>query len=280
AAVVLGGFFIVKFVILDKTDAPATPPSTIATIKLSMTKGVRADLFVDDKEIAWVADGIEVPVSAGPRHVALVAANGVKCEEPVKLEAGKTTTLKCDMQPPAAGSDSGSAAAVNGSDAGSAVPAVPAATTTTGSNAGSAVAGSGAGVATPVPAVTTNDVKPATPTPVAPTLPPTNDATVAKPTPITPTKPTPKPEPAITKVETPKPAATASDKGYLTITSKPSAKIAVDGVDTGLSTPIGGHALSLAPGKHRITFIMGDDRYTFPVTINGGQSQAMSKDLE
>ena len=278
AAVVLGGFFIVKFVILDKSDAPATPPSTIATIKLSMTKGVRADLFVDDKEIGWVADGLEIPVSAGPRHVALVAANGVKCEEPVKLEAGKTTTLKCDMQPPAAGSDTGSAAAATGSDAGSAAAATtPAATT------GSA-AGSAAGVATPVPAVTNNEAKPPTPPPPTPP-PPTNDATVAKPAPVTPTvpptaKPTPKPEPAITKVETPKPAATPSDKGYLTITSKPSAKIAVDGVDTGMSTPINGRALSLAPGKHKITFIMGDDRYTFPVTISAGQTQAMSKDLE
>jgi hypothetical protein len=64
------------------------------------------------------------------------------------------------------------------------------------------------------------------------------------------------------------------------ITSKPSARIAVDGVDTGLSTPISGKALSLTPGKHKITFIMGDDRYTFPVTITGGQSQSMNKDLE
>ncbi len=276
AAVVLGGFFVVKFVILDKSEAPA-PPSTIATIKLSMTKGVRADLFVDDKEIGWVADGLEIPVSAGPRHVALVGPNGVKCEEPVKLEAGKTTTLKCDIQAAPAGSDTGSAAAAIGSDAGSAAtPPIVTPTAATGSNTGSA--GSGAGVATPVPAATTTDAS--KPTPTVPTVPTTNDATVAKPTPPPTVKPTPKPEPAITKVETPKPAATPSDKGYLTITSKPSAKIAVDGVDTGMSTPINGHTLSLAPGKHKITFIMGDDRYTFPVTVTAGQTQAMSKDLE
>ena len=48
----------------------------------------------------------------------------------------------------------------------------------------------------------------------------------------------------------------------------------------GAPTPISGHALPLTPGKHKVTFVMGDDRYTFPVTITAGQTQAMTKDLE
>ncbi len=52
AALVLGGFFVVKLFILDKHDeaSSATTPSTIATVKLSMPPGVTAEMFVDDKK--------------------------------------------------------------------------------------------------------------------------------------------------------------------------------------------------------------------------------------
>jgi serine/threonine protein kinase len=275
AAVVLGGFFVVKFVILDKSEPPAPKP-TIATIRLSMTPGVAADLFVDDKKIGAVSDKQEIPVTAGNRHVALVGPNGTKCDEQVTLEAGKTTTLECKITA-AAGSAAGSAALATGSNAGSAVIAPTAA----GSNAGSAAPTSPmAGSAATVPAPQTNAAALTTaPKPdVAKVEPPKPDVdkTVAKPVKVEPpkvkTEPTARPEVAKT--------ADAGGKGYLMITSKPSARIAVDGVDTGLSTPISGKALSLTPGKHKITFIMGDDRYTFPVTITGGQSQSMNKDLE
>jgi hypothetical protein len=75
-------------------------------------------------------------------------------------------------------------------------------------------------------------------------------------------------------------AGDASGKGYLAITSKPTAHILVDGIDSGLSTPISGKALSMAPGKHKITFVMGDDRYTFPVTIVAGKTEQLDKNLE
>jgi hypothetical protein len=69
-------------------------------------------------------------------------------------------------------------------------------------------------------------------------------------------------------------------KGYLQVFSKPNAKILVDGVDTNMKTPISGHALPLAPGKHKITFVIGDDRFTYPVVIKAGQTEQMSKDLQ
>jgi hypothetical protein len=239
-----------------------------------------------------VSDKQEIPVTAGNRHVALVGPNGTKCDEQVTLEAGKTTTLECKIAP-GAGSASGSAAIATGSDAGSAT--MPA--TAAGSNAGSAAAaGSAAPTATSAGSAAT------VPAPQA-----NANVTTSAPTAATTTKPeTPKPD--VAKVETPKPdvaktpkvespklktdvavvapkpdvakTADTSGKGYLTITSKPTAKIAIDGVDTGMSTPISGKTLQLAPGKHKVTFIMGDDRYTFPVTIVGGQSQSMNKDLE
>jgi tetratricopeptide (TPR) repeat protein len=68
-------------------------------------------------------------------------------------------------------------------------------------------------------------------------------------------------------------------KGYLQITSKPAAKIIIDGVETGLTTPVSGKKLPLSPGKHKVTFVVGDERYTYPVAIKPGKTETMSKDL-
>ena len=253
-----------------------------------------------------VMDKQEIPVSAGNRHVALVGPGGTKCDEQVALEAGKTTTLKCEIA-----SAVGSAGSAAGSGAGSAVPALAgsgagsAATPATGSASSKPATAETVKPATETVKPATETVKPATtevkPTTVkpstakvdttgtfaaVPTHPTTPAPTHPTPAPTHPTTPAPTHPPAVTskpetpRVEVPKPPVDTAGKGYLTITSKPNAKIAVDGVDTGLTTPIGGHALSLAPGKHKITFVMGDDRYTFPVVITAGQTQAMSKDLE
>jgi len=117
-------------------------------------------------------------------------------------------------------------------------------------------------------------------------MPPEETSAETKPETKTETKPVEKkPETKVAekKPETPeKPAekADTSGKGYLVITSKPSAKIGIDGTDTGLSTPISGKTLGLTPGKHKVTFIMGDDRYTFPVTITAGKTERLDKDLQ
>ncbi len=306
AALVLGGFFVVKIFILDKRAATPTTPatSTIATIHIAMAAGVSADLIIDDKKIATVQNGQDIPVTAGERHVVLAGASGSKCETTVKLEAGKTTPLKCQLaSAPAAGSGAGSAAgsAAVPANAGSGAALGSGATTgsAAGSGAGSAVAPAGAGSATTIDAA-----KAATAAATASTVSTAPSSSTTKPrsssTTTTPDKPD-KPDKSIVhstrtepkiapaephktegKTESRKSEANdgSKDKGYLTVASKPVAKILVDGADTGLSTPITGKSLALAPGRHKITFVMGDDRYTFPVTIAAGKTEKLDKDLE
>lgn len=69
-------------------------------------------------------------------------------------------------------------------------------------------------------------------------------------------------------------------QGYLQVFSKPTARIFIDGVDTGLSTPIQGKALALTPGKHKVTFVIGGDRFTYFVQTKSGQTDTMTKDLQ
>jgi hypothetical protein len=70
------------------------------------------------------------------------------------------------------------------------------------------------------------------------------------------------------------------DEGFLHVESKPVASILVDGEDTGLKTPIRGHALPLKPGRHKITFVVAGERFTYPVVIKAGETTRMSKDLQ
>ncbi len=292
AALVLVGFLVVKMFILDKDDGgnTAATTSTIATIKLGLPAGTTADMFIDETKVATVSDKQEVPVTAGKRHVKLLGTSGAKCEETVQLEGGKTTLLACSMGVPAAGSAAGSATAPA---AGSAGPA-----------AGSAAAGSAAGSdAKPATAdatkagVAATDTK-ATDSKTVTETKPTDDKTKATDKPkakpadkphVTETKPA-EVKASDTKATADKPAdktnptaippAGDPTKGYLQVFSKPTAKISVDGTDTGMSTPISGHTLSLAPGKHKVTFVIGDDRFTYPVTIKPGQTESMTKDLQ
>jgi hypothetical protein len=74
-------------------------------------------------------------------------------------------------------------------------------------------------------------------------------------------------------------AADASGKGYLHVFSKPSAKVLVDGNETGLSTPITGRSIALTPGRHKVTFVIGGDKFTYAVNIKAGATEVLSKDL-
>lgn len=99
AAVVLGGFVAVKTFVLDD-DRGGETTHTIATVRINMTAGVAADMFVDDKHIAVVTNNQDIPVSPGTRHVVLVGPNGAKCDKQVQFEPGRIVTLKCDMPKP------------------------------------------------------------------------------------------------------------------------------------------------------------------------------------
>jgi hypothetical protein len=69
-------------------------------------------------------------------------------------------------------------------------------------------------------------------------------------------------------------------EGYLEISSTPAAQVYVDGKDTGLATPVRGMKLNLSAGKHKITFVVGVNRYTYPVVIKEGEIQSLDKDLQ
>ena len=64
--------------------------------------------------------------------------------------------------------------------------------------------------------------------------------------------------------------------GKLLIMSKPWATVLVDGKEVG-TTPID---TTLAPGRHKVTFVIGDAKHTFVVTIKAGETVRMVKDFE
>lgn len=67
------------------------------------------------------------------------------------------------------------------------------------------------------------------------------------------------------------------DDGIANIQCKPPAKIIIDGKDTGQTTPA---HLRLSAGKHKLTFVLGQDRFTYPLNIKAGESTTISKDLQ
>ena len=80
---------------------------------------------------------------------------------------------------------------------------------------------------------------------------------------------------------TPPVAAAGGQKGYLQVFSQPSARVLVDGQDTGKSTPLGGGSrLELTPGKHKITLVVGDDKTTLTETIVAGKTNVLSKNMQ
>jgi serine/threonine protein kinase len=308
AAVVLGGFLLVKFFVLDSDDdTPSTDTGKkeIATLRIEMPPNLTAELFLDDakEKHAIIKNTDEIPVTAGLRKVKILAPNGQRCEQELKLPAGVTTTVKCIMH---ATAGSGSAAE-------------------TGS--GSAVAGSGSATDTKTPDTKTPDTKapdtkapdtkapdtkapdtkaPDTKTPDTKTadtktpdktsdktpdkaLVKTPDKTPIKTADKTPDK-TPIKVPDKTPIKTPiktpdklppednpaDKAAALSSKGFLSVTSNPSAKISVDGVEVGQS-PI---KVPTTPGKHKVMFTLGTDKFAFPVIVKAGETTNFHKELK
>jgi hypothetical protein len=69
-----------------------------------------------------------------------------------------------------------------------------------------------------------------------------------------------------------------NEHGFLQLSSKPAAKVLIDGVDTGKTTPIS--SLEVSPGRHKVTFVVGGDRFTYSVEIAAGETVKMFKDLQ
>jgi hypothetical protein len=64
--------------------------------------------------------------------------------------------------------------------------------------------------------------------------------------------------------------------GSLVADSKPSAKVLVDGRDTGKSTPA---RIKLPAGKHRVTFVVGEQKFTYNIMVEPDQDYELSKSL-
>ncbi|HET7501426.1 MAG TPA: protein kinase [Kofleriaceae bacterium] len=343
AALVLSGFLAVKYLVLDgdSAEAPAAA-SSYPRLRLAISGGSAAELFVDERKVATVSDKQEIPVTAGQHKIKLIGPGGAGCEQEMKLEPGKTKTLECTLNtapapgaPGAAGAtgatkpggaNDGSATAPAGTTPGSAAPAgsnAPAApasapgggaSTASGSAAVPAGSGGPAGSAVAMAAETrTPSASPGDHSADKPGGHATDDNKAARPadkpaehaTASAASKPPEHPagkpaKPAVeddplgrldggTKPGDKKPddptrsgarAAAADPRGYAAITSNPSAKIAIDGKDTGLSTPISGHALPLTPGKHKVTFVIGGDKFSFSIAIKAGETTPLHKDLQ
>jgi len=306
AALVLGGFLAVKFLVLDTDRTVAEtggPASSIATIHVAMTPGISADLFVDNNKIATVRDRQEIPVTAGLRKVRLVGPDGQGCEQEMTLAAGKIAALECAVNAaPSAGSDSGRAGTGGGSA--SATPGAMGSAAGVTSAAGSgAAAGSGlaAGSAAQKPAdAVSSDHGVGEPPDKTDPQDKTNkpgkadrpserakpDGVADRPASRSADRPKPKPAAAEDDLGRLQGGTKLGDrkstdgKSYLNVTSKPTARIAVDGVDSGLSTPIAGRALPLLPGRHKITFTVGGDKFTFPVVTKAGETATLHKDFQ
>jgi tetratricopeptide (TPR) repeat protein len=65
--------------------------------------------------------------------------------------------------------------------------------------------------------------------------------------------------------------------GTVKIECTPAAHITIDGVDTGKTTPA---SLQLPAGKHKLTFVIGGDRFTYPVAVTPGETTTISKVLQ
>ncbi|MEO8702711.1 MAG: PEGA domain-containing protein, partial [Kofleriaceae bacterium] len=298
AAVVLGGFLLVKFFILDADDdatsttAAATGSSSApATLKIEMPANLSADLFLDDgkEKLATVKNADEIPVPAGSRKIRIQDPSGQKCEKELKLVSGKTTTVVCDMPAKVAETK----------------PADPPPATTTKpeikTDPKQDPKTEPAKTDPTKPPPKTEPAKPETAakpdatkldpktTKVEPakTEPFKTDAKTVKPetTKLDPTKLDPKavdpklkPKDKLPPEDNPADKAAAmSTKGILAISSTPSAKVAIDGVDTGQSTPM---KLPVTPGKHKVTYTLGGDKFTFTVTVKVGETTALSKELQ
>jgi hypothetical protein len=74
--------------------------------------------------------------------------------------------------------------------------------------------------------------------------------------------------------------AVATGDGYLVAYTTPWAKVVIDGKDSGKMTPIAPRAkIALPPGKHKVTFVVGRENWSYIVTIKAGETSKITKDL-
>ncbi len=74
--------------------------------------------------------------------------------------------------------------------------------------------------------------------------------------------------------------STRPEEGYLIAWTTPWARVWIDGKDTGKTTPIAPRAkIPLSPGKHKVTFVVGTEKFSYPVVIEPGAVKKLRKEL-
>jgi hypothetical protein len=286
AAVVLTLVAVGRFVVFKDDAAPA---AAVASGGLVVVTGDDrpADVYLDDQR-RGIAEGgrLELAALDAGRHRLRVVRDGAEpCERTIDVAAGTIETVRCEL------------VAVAGSAPPGVVPPVPAPAEVP---AAAAAADAGVDASDDDDRMTIHEDGP-------------DDRDDAKPTPppSPPPSPTPSPSPSQTPSQTPPPtpaptqvadagvrpaprvprqvpaptaepaAEIAAEPGFLVVSTRPLARVFIDGSDSGKTTPIApARRLSLPPGKHSLTFVIGAESETYTVTISSGKTTRFSRDLQ
>jgi len=312
AAIVLGAFAVVKFVVLaDK--APNTPAAVAAvgSLEVALADQGSAEVYLDDQKRGDVAGGklALADLAPGSYRVKIVRAGAVACESQVDIVAGAAKQVPCELKPdPAAvappvvevdaGVAEGSDAAVELDDAGPVDAAAAEVATGAGPGVGSdpvaVVVGKKPDQEPHKKPETGSDNKPGTggsgdlidlddkpTTPAKPTIvKPTTGAGTGSGKPTTGGGSSGKPTTGAGTGSKPTTGAPIGGEGYLIAYTTPFAALSIDGASTGKSTPITPRAkIALTPGLHKATFAVGREKWTFTVKIEAGKTTTISRDL-
>ena len=310
AAVVLGVFAVVKFVVLADDGAKtavAAAAATKATLEVKLADGGAADVFLNGERRGAAANGVLAVADLAPGVYDLtVARDGTRgCAGKVELVAGKVEAFACTLElaaPPPVEIDAAVAVVAEAADAGAEVAAVvdagvaevavvidAGAVAIVAADAAAAAEAPAAAKTTDKPAADKAADKPAadkprtaadkTRTSDRPRIDLDSELPPAKPADKTAAKTTA--DKAAAKTTTAKAtAAKAEDVGYLTAYATPFAQVSIDGKPTGKSTPITPMAkIPLSPGVHKVTFTVGREKFTYAIEIEAGKTAKISKDL-
>jgi hypothetical protein len=286
AAVVLGSFLLFKHFVLDAQDAPdeAASPGQ-GDLLITMPGITSATLYIDDNQhMSSVGDGAKVPVTAGKHKVKLVGSGNQQCEKEITVVASEVFEVECGMKPEDGGgtgsAGAGSSAGAGATGAGSAgEPAKAGPDDKTVAKPDEAADKAAADKAAADKAAADKAAADRAAVDKAAADKAAADKAAADKAAADKAKADKLKKPPLDENPADR-AGPPAAKGWVQITSKPSARIFVNGNDTNLTTPITGRALALPAGRHRVTFQIGNDKYTFSVVVKAGETVILDKNLQ
>jgi len=273
AAAVLTAFAVGRFVIFS--DSAPKVAAAVGAVVVTVGDGAPADVFVNDQKRGALENGrLQLDrLAAGRYQIRVERAGASPCTRDVDVAAGDTATIHCELGPaavatapiapvaPPAPTEPPTAAPPADSPPASAHRLHPGSTSDRDRDAVRGGDGSGGD---PPPTVEMS----AAPSGKAKEAAATDDAAI-------------KPASGDDSEEPPPPADDeAAAKGFLVAYTSPWARLLIDDVDTGKSTPIRPpRKIPLAAGKHRLTFVVNDQSVDYWITITAGKTLTFNKDL-